>query len=93
VAKQIEGQLSLLELLEESRFIADLPQFRECGSCWCYDCRYNINNEAIPRDLVGEIKPCPSCNFCLQAGSADVCEIGSYQNGCKVRAADEGIIV
>ena len=92
VAKQIEGQLSLLDLLEESRFIAEYPQFSECAGCWCYDCRYNANNEAIARDFAGEMKACPSCSFCLTAGCADICEIGSYQNGCKVRAMDEGIV-
>ena len=89
--KQIEGQISFLDLLEESQFITEYPQFMECENCWCYDCRYNANNEAVHRDFAGEMKPCPSCDFCLTSGSADVCEIGSYQNGCKVRALDEGI--
>ena len=91
MTKQIDGQLSLSELLEESHFIAAYPQFSECADCWCHDCRYNALNEAIPRDLAGETKPCPSCSFCLEAGSAEICEIGSYKNGCKVRAVDEGI--
>ncbi|MDR2546756.1 MAG: hypothetical protein LBC96_04495 [Lachnospiraceae bacterium] len=89
--KAIDGQMSLLDLLEESKFIVDFPQFTECNDCWCYDCRYNSYNEAVLRDLAGEMKPCPSCNHCLSAGNAEVCEIGSYQNGCKLRATEEGI--
>ena len=88
MAKQVEGQISLLDLLEESRFINELPQFADCVHCWCYDCRYNTNNEAVPRDFAGEMKPCPSCSFCQENGVADICEINS---GCKLRATDEGL--
>lgn len=62
----------------------------ECSSCWCYDCRHNENNEGVPRDFAGEIKACPSCKFCMESQKADICRIGSYKNGCKVRAEEEG---
>ena len=41
--------------------------------------------------FAGEKKPCPSCSFCIENGKADICEIGSYKNGCKLRAEEEGI--
>ena len=87
---QVQGQLSIYDLLEESRFITELPQFAECIDCWCHDCRFNELNEAVPRDFAGEMKPCPACASCLEGGSAELCEIGSYDNGCKTRALDEG---
>ncbi len=90
--KQVEGQLNFLDLLEESSFIKEYPQFKECDNCWCYDCKHNENNEAVERDFAGEKKPCPSCSFCIKQNKAEVCEIGSYKNGCKVRAEEEGIM-
>ncbi|NLL77677.1 MAG: hypothetical protein GX235_10605 [Clostridiales bacterium] len=67
--------------------------FLECKRCWCFDCSHNTENEAVPRDFVGEYKPCPSCAFCVDSQKAEPCEIGSYDNGCKVRASEEGISV
>ena len=89
--KQIEGQMDFFDLLSETKFLDEFPQFIECSSCWCYDCRHNENNEAIPRDFAGEKKACPSCSFCIENGKADICEIDSYKNGCKLRAEEEGI--
>ncbi len=89
--KQIDGQLSFSDLLEETGFISEYPQFKECINCWCYDCRHNENNEAVKRDFAGIMKPCPACGFCLEQKNAEICEIGSYKNGCKVRAEEEGI--
>ena len=88
--KQIEGQMDFLDLLSETHFLEEFPQFIECSSCWCYDCRHNENNEGVPRDFAGEIIACPSCKFCMESQKADICRIGSYKNGCKVRAEEEG---
>lgn len=88
--KQIEGQLDFLDLLSETHFLENLPQFIECDSCWCYDCKHNENNEAEPRDFGGEKKPCPSCKFCVEQKKPEICQIGSYKNGCKLRAKEEG---
>lgn len=89
--KQIEGQIDFFDLLDTD-FLEELPQFVECNNCWCYDCRHNKNNEAVPRDFAGKKKPCPSCDFCTKGGIAEICEIGSYKNGCKLRAEEEGIV-
>lgn len=89
--KQIEGQINLFDYVPETRFFNELPQFKECTNCWCYDCMHNENNEAVPRDFAGEKKPCPACSFCINEQKADICEINSYKNGCKVRAEEEGI--
>lgn len=89
--KQIEGQMNFFDLLSETKFLDEFPQFIECSSCWCYDCKHNENNEAIPRDFAGEKKACPSCSYCIENGKADICEIDSYKNGCKLRAEEEGI--
>lgn len=90
--KQIEGQLDFFDFLNEAKFINEFPQFIECNSCWCYDCDHNENNAAVPRDFAGIKKPCPSCNYCIENGKAEICEIGSYENGCKLRAEEEGML-
>ena len=72
------------------KFPENLPQFIECDSCWCYDCKHNENNEAEPRDFGGEKKPCPSCRFCVENQKPEICQIGSYKNGCKLRAEEDG---
>ena len=89
--KQIEGQMNFFDLLSETKFLEEFPQFIECSSCWCYDCRHNENNEAVPREKKKKKKACPSCSFCIENGKADICEIGSYKNGCKLRAEEEGL--
>lgn len=66
--------------------------FKECSLCWCSTCRHNEKGQAIPRDFAGEKKPCPSCVFCIRQKKAEICEIGSYENGCKLRAEEEGIV-
>lgn len=60
--KQIEGQMDFLDLLSETHFLEEFPQFIECSSCWCYDCRHNENNEGVPERFCGEVKACPSLN-------------------------------
>ena len=89
--KQIEGQMDFFDFLSETKFLDGFPQFVECSKCWCYDCIHNENNEALPRDFAGIKKPCPSCNLCIEKGRADICEIGFYKNGCKLRAEEEGM--
>lgn len=66
--------------------------YQECTLCWCSTCRHNEKGQAVLRDFAGEKKPCPSCDFCIKQKKAEICEIGSYENGCKLRAEEEGII-
>lgn len=66
--------------------------FQECIACWCSTCRHNAKGRAVSRDFAGEEKPCPSCDFCISGQKAEICEIGSYENGCKLRAEEEGIV-
>lgn len=66
--------------------------YQECAACWCSTCRHNAKGRAVPRDFAGEKKPCPSCDFCISGQKAEICEIGSYENGCKLRAEEEGIV-
>lgn len=80
--KQKKGQRSAL---------SSISFFKQCGNCWCSDCKHNEKLDAVPRDFSGVKKACPSCYFCLQDKKAEVCEIGSYDNGCKLRASEEGI--
>ncbi|MBD5516460.1 MAG: hypothetical protein HDR06_17955 [Lachnospiraceae bacterium] len=67
--------------------------YQECTLCWCSTCRHNKKGQAVPRDFAGEKKPCPSCDFCIKQKKAEICEIGSYENGCKLRAKEEGIVL
>ena len=71
--------------------LSSVSYFKQCKNCWCSDCKHNEKLDAEPRDFSGIKKACPSCNFCLQDKKAEICEIGSYDNGCKLRAAEEGI--
>ncbi len=66
--------------------------YQECALCWCSTCRHNEKGQAVFRDFAGVKKPCPSCDFCVKQKKAEICEIGSYENGCKLRAEEEGII-
>ena len=97
--KQVEGQLDFFALLsfeegekESSKLnsISELAPFEECNSCWCRDCRHNEQNEAVPREFAGQMRACPSCNLCIENDEPDICVIGSYKNGCKLRAEEEG---
>lgn len=84
--KQIDGQINLFDYISET-----ISFFQECTLCWCSTCRHNEKGHAIPRDFAGNQKPCPSCDFCMKQKKAEICEIGSYENGCKLRAEEEGI--
>ena len=80
--KPKEGQESAL---------SSVSFFKQCKNCWCSDCKHNEKLDAVPRDFSGVKKACPSCDFCLQDKKAEICEIGSYDNGCKLRASEEGM--
>jgi hypothetical protein len=67
--------------------------FKDCLRCWCHDCKHNLYNEAVPRELAGRMIPCPACKTCEEDGSASLCEIGNAKEGCKLRALEEGIII
>lgn len=71
--------------------LSSVSYFKQCKNCWCSDCKHNEKLDAVPRDFSGIKKACPSCDFCLQSKKAEMCEIGSYDNGCKLRASEEGI--
>lgn len=81
--KQIQGQINLFDY--------GISLFSECSGCWCSTCSHNEKGRAVPRDFAGAKKPCPACDFCISQKKAEICEIGSYENGCKLRAEEEGI--
>ena len=89
MGKQIDGQISLFDYMTEAA--APVRLFAQCAVCWCSDCRHNEKLDAVPRDFAGVEKACPSCALCLRRNRAEVCEIGSYDNGCKLRALEEGM--
>lgn len=99
--KQIEGQLNLFdyvsnteikkeekEIKKNSNFVS---LFEDCLNCWCSNCKHNEELDAVPRDFAGISKPCPACSFCVKMKHAEICEINSYENGCKLRAIEEGL--
>lgn len=106
--KQLDGQLNLFDYIsQEEKSVSvknehtesenqskenQITLYKECAICWCSTCRHNEKGQALPRDFAGEKKPCPSCDFCIRQKKAEICEIGSYENGCKLRAEEEGII-
>lgn len=66
--------------------------FKRCIKCWCYDCRHNARNEAVPRDICGAMMACPACEDCIRDDCATICEIGNAKEGCRLRASEEGIV-
>ena len=88
---QIDGQLDFFDMLTGDIPLSEMNEFPECEECWCKDCKHNTKNEAEPRDFGGEMKPCPACKFCIDSDEPEICIIGSYKEGCKVRALEEGI--
>ncbi|MDE6883064.1 MAG: hypothetical protein K2P48_08120 [Lachnospiraceae bacterium] len=96
--KQIEGQINLFDYIsaedievDDKHDTIEISLFMECASCWCSTRRHNAEGKAVPRDFAGVKKPCPSCSFCVSQDKAEICEINSYENGCKLRAEEEGI--
>ena len=75
---------------EQKESLSSISLFGQCKNCWCSDCMHNEKLDAVPRDFSGVKKACPSCSFCIQDKKAEICEIGSYDNGCKLRASEEG---
>lgn len=67
--------------------------FKQCARCWCFDCKHNSRNEAVPRDMCGTRMPCPACDGCISEDCATICEIGNAKEGCMTRAKEEGIVV
>ncbi len=67
--------------------------FKQCKSCWCYDCRHNARGKAVPREICGKSMPCPACESCEEEGMATICEIGNAKEGCMTRAIEEGVFV
>lgn len=66
--------------------------FPECTSCWCSTCEHSTVGGSIPRPFAGSRRPCPSCELCVSEGAADICVIGSADEGCRYRAEKEGLI-
>lgn len=67
--------------------------FKQCKRCWCFDCKHNTRNEAVPREICGTMMACPACNDCIAEDMATVCEINNAKEGCRTRALEEGIVV
>jgi len=86
-AKVIKSKLKEKSKPEKTK---NIDFFQECDLCWCSDCGHNGLGEAMPRDLCGELKPCPACESCRKNGKAEICEIGSAENGCMTRAIEAG---
>lgn len=91
--RKIKGQLNFFDYDEKIEKKNSPKQFHECEKCWCYDCKHNRYNEGVIRDLCGNKIPCPACDECVKQGFADVCERDSVQNGCSLRAKEEGLSI
>lgn len=66
--------------------------FKECSNCWCATCEHSTLGGSVPRPLGDNMRPCPACELCVQAGKADICVIGSADEGCRHRAEKEGLV-
>lgn len=66
--------------------------FPECVSCWCATCEHSTVGGSVPRPFGDSTRPCPSCELCVSEGKADICVMGSAEEGCKYRAEKEGLI-
>lgn len=65
--------------------------FKECAFCWCATCEHSTVGGSVPRPLSDGMRPCPACELCVKAGKADICVIGSADEGCRHRAEKEGL--
>lgn len=102
----IEGQLSLFDIaFAEEESVEEIQGnvqpvsvsckaggFQECSSCWCATCEHSTVGGSVPRPFGDSTCPCPSCELCVSEGKADICVIGSAEEGCKYRAEKEGLI-
>ena len=66
--------------------------FKECSSCWCATCEHSTVGGSVPRPLGDGMSPCPACELCIRAGKAEICVIGSADEGCRHRAEKEGLL-
>lgn len=66
--------------------------FKECTSCWCASCEHSTAGSGVPRPFGDTMRVCPSCELCISEGKADVCVIGSADEGCRYRAEKEGLV-
>ena len=66
--------------------------FKECKSCWCATCEHSTLGGSVPRPLGDGMSPCPACELCIRAGKAEICVIGSADEGCRHRAEKEGLV-
>lgn len=67
-------------------------KFSECQSCWCATCEHSTVGGGVPRPFGESMRACPSCELCVREGIADVCVIGSAEEGCNYRARKEGLL-
>jgi len=67
-------------------------KFKECISCWCATCEHSTVGGGVPRPFGEVMRACPSCELCIKEGKADVCVIGSAEEGCRYRAEKEGFV-
>ncbi len=92
---QVKAETLMKKTSKEKTTMAEPPmeagKFPECADCWCYTCEHSTVGGGVPRAFVDGEHPCPSCEFCISDGKADVCIIGSAKEGCGFRAAKEGI--
>lgn len=65
--------------------------FKECSDCWCATCEHSTVGGGVPRPFGDAMRACPSCELCVSEGKADVCVIGSAEEGCRYRAEKEGL--
>lgn len=65
--------------------------YKGCKRCWCADCKHNEKLEGVPRDFGGMTMACTPCADCEKESSANICPIGDYKEGCKLRAKEEGL--
>lgn len=66
--------------------------FKECTSCWCATCEHSTAGGGVPRPFGDAMRACPSCELCVSEGKADVCVIGSAEEGCRYRVEKEGLV-
>lgn len=86
---QIEGQLNFWDMLDGETF--QPGGFSECAICWCATCEHSSVGGSVPRPFGENSRPCPSCELCVSEGKADICVIGSADEGCRYRAEKEGL--
>ena len=67
-------------------------KFSECTFCWCATCEHSTVGGGVPRPFGESMRACPSCELCVREGKADVCVIGSAEEGCNYRARKEGLL-